>query len=125
MGRGRSTLILLVAALGLGGYLYFVESKRPVQDENAKKKVFSHEADKISQLQIKSSTGEVTALRKANDAWTIVQPVQAPADRNGASDIAASLANLEEEREVDPNAADLKSYGLAEHIVFLYFLVVG
>ena len=125
MGRGRSTLILLVAALGLGGYLYFVESKRPVQDENARKKVFSHEVDKISQLQIKSSAGEVTALQKANDAWTIVQPVQAPADRNGASDIAASLANLEEEREVDPNAADLKSYGLAEPRVDITFHVDG
>ena len=31
-----STLILLVVALGLGGYLYFVESERPVADENAK-----------------------------------------------------------------------------------------
>ena len=125
MGRGRSTLILLVAALGLGGYLYFVESKRPVQDENAKKKVFSSEADKITQLQIKSSAGEVTALRKANDAWTIVQPVQAPADRNSASDLAASLANLEEDREVDPNAADLKPYGLAEPRVDITFHVDG
>jgi hypothetical protein len=125
MGRGRSTLILLVAALGLGGYLYFVESERPLQDENAKKKVFASEADKITQLQIKSSAGEVTALRKANDAWTIVQPVQAPADRNGASDIAATLANLEEEREVDPNAADLKPYGLAEPRVDITFHVDG
>jgi hypothetical protein len=125
MGRGRSTLILLVAALGLGGYLYFVESERPVQDENARQKVFSYETDKITQLQIKSSAGDVTAMRKANDAWTIVQPVEAPADRNGASDIAATLANLEEEREVDPNAADLKAYGLAEPRVDITFHVDG
>ena len=50
MGRGGSTLILLVVALGLGGYLYFVESERPVADANAKAKVFTYDAAKINQL---------------------------------------------------------------------------
>ena len=78
MGRGRSTLILLVVALSLGGYLYFVESERPVQDENAKKKVFTYETDKITGVEVKSGSG-TTALRKGADGtWTIVQPVQAP-----------------------------------------------
>ena len=96
MGRTGSTLILLVVALGLGGYLYFVESERPVADENAKTKVFGNSA-KINQVQIKSSSGEVTALRKgASDTWTIVQPADAPADRNTVSDVVTNLANLEE-----------------------------
>ena len=125
MGRGRSTLILLVVALGLGGYLYFVESERPVQEENAKKKVFTYETDKITEVQVKSSSG-TTALRKGADgSWTIVQPVQAPADRNSVNDIITNLANLEEEREVDPNAADLKAYGLAEPAVDVTFQVEG
>ena len=126
MGRTGSTLILLVVALGLGGYLYFVESERPVADENAKKKVFTYDAAKINQLQIKSSSGEVTALRKgANDTWTIVQPVEAPADRNSVSDVVTNLANLEEQRVVDENAADLKAYGLAEPRVDVTFHVDG
>lgn len=125
MGRGRSTLILLVVALGLGGYLYFVESDRPVQDENAKKKVFTYETDKITEVQVKSASG-TTALRKGSDgAWTIFQPVQAAADRNSINDIITNLANLEEEREVDPNAADLKAYGLAEPAVDITFQVEG
>jgi hypothetical protein len=54
----------------------------------------------------------VTALRKgANDVWTIVQPANAPADRNTVSDVVTNLANLEEQRLVDENAADLKAYG--------------
>ena len=118
MGRTGSTLILLVVALGLGGYLYFVESERPIADENAKKKVFTYDAAKINQLQVKSSKGEVTALRKgADDVWTIVQPANAPADRNAVSDVVTNLANLEEQRIVDENAADLKAYGLAEPVV--------
>ena len=73
MGRTGSTLILLVVALGLGGYLYFVESKRPVADADAKTKVFTYDAAKINQVEVTSSGGEVTALRRgANDTWTIV-----------------------------------------------------
>ena len=126
MGRTGSTLILLVVALGLGGYLYFVESERPVADENAKTKVFNYDSTKINQLQIKSSAGEVTALRKgANDVWTIVQPANAPADRNAVSDVVTNLANLEEQRVVDENAADLKAYGLAEPAVDVTFHVDG
>jgi hypothetical protein len=44
MGRAGSTLILLVIALGLGGYLYFIESERPVADENAKPQIFTYDA---------------------------------------------------------------------------------
>jgi hypothetical protein len=126
MGRIRSTLILLVVAVGLGGYLYFVESKRPVGDESAKKKVFTYESSKINQVQVKSSSGDVTALRKGTDsAWTIVQPVEARADRNIISDVVTNLANLEEQRVVDENAADLKAYGLAEPRVDITFNVEG
>jgi hypothetical protein len=126
MGRSGSTLILLVVALALGGYLYFVESDRPIEDAEAKKKVFTYDAAKINQVQIKASSGEVTALRKgADNAWTIVQPVEAPADRNNASDVVTNLANLEEQRVVDENAADLKAYGLAEPRIDVTFHVEG
>ena len=125
MRRGRSTLILLIAALGLGGYLYFVESKRPVDDPAAKPKVFPFESDAITELEVKGSSGEVTGLRKSNDTWTIVKPVDAPADRNSVTDIITSLANLQEEREVEANAADLKAYGLAEPTVEIGFRVEG
>jgi len=125
MGRGRSTLILLVLALAVGGYLYFVESKRAIPDENAKTKVFTTDAAKINQLEIKSTSG-VTGLRKgANDTWTIVKPVEAPADRNSISDIVTNLANLEEEREVDANASDLKTFGLAEPRLDVTFQAEG
>jgi hypothetical protein len=125
MGRGRSTLVLLVIALGFGGYLYFVDSRRPVEDENAKKKVFSYEADKITQLQVKSQT-ETTVLRKDSaGTWSIVQPAQAGADRNSVTDVVTNVANLEEERVVDENATDLTAYGLAEPRVDLTFHVDG
>jgi Domain of unknown function (DUF4340) len=126
MGRTGSTLALLVVALGLGGYLYFFESERPIADPDAKKAVFTYDASKITQVEVRSSSGEVTALRKgANDTWTIVKPADAPADRNTISDVVTNLSKLEEQRVVDENAADLKAYGLAEPRVDVTFHVDG
>lgn len=123
--RGRSTLILLVVAVAFGAYIYFVESKKPVVDENAKKKVFSYETGKIDQVEIKVSGGDTTALKKETGGWTIVKPVAAPADQNAVNDIVTNLATLEEDRVVEENAADLKSYGLAEPRIDVTFNVSG
>ena len=68
----------------------------------------------------------MTALRKgADDAWTIVQPVNAPGDRNSIGDVVTNLSKLEEQRVVDENAADLKAYGLAEPRIDVTFQVDG
>jgi hypothetical protein len=125
MRRFGSTVILLVVAVGFGAYLYFVDAKKPVADENAKQKIFSYDSSKIVQLQIKSATGDVTSLKKGSGGWTIVKPVAAEADQNTASDVAASLANLDQDRVVDENATDLKTYGLAEPRIDVSFNVDG
>ena len=62
--RGRSTIILLVLAAGLGAYLYFIDAKKPVIDEKAKQKVFTADATKIDRLDVKSASGDVTSLKK-------------------------------------------------------------
>jgi hypothetical protein len=123
--RGRSTLLLLVVAVAFGGYIYFVESKKPVVDENAKKKVFSYETGKIDQVEVKVAGGDTTALKKEKDGWTIVRPVTAPADQNAVNDIVTNLATLEEDRVVEENAADLKNYGLAQPRMDVTFNVSG
>ena len=123
--RGRSTLIVLVAALGLGAYLYFVDAKKPVVDTAAQEKVFSVDSSKITQLEVKSASGEVTALKKDGPDWKIVSPVAVQADQNNASDVAASLAGLERDRVVDENPSDLKTYGLAQPRMEAAFNVDG
>jgi len=123
--RGRSTLILLALALGLGAYLYFIDAKKPVVDDKAKAKVFTADSTKVDQLEVKSESGDVTSLKKEASGWTIVKPVQLPADQNNASDIAASLASLEQERVVDENPTDLKAFGLAPPRIEVAFNVAG
>ena len=52
--RGLTSTLILVAVLaGLGGYIYFVDSKRPApgpEGDAAKSKVFSVDAEKIDEL---------------------------------------------------------------------------
>ena len=82
MKGGRSFIILLVIALALGGYAYFVESKRDplASTETKKDKVFTEDSSKFEEITIHAATGEDTTLRKANGLWEIVKPETLPGD---------------------------------------------
>jgi hypothetical protein len=111
----RSTIILAVLALGLGGYIYFVESKKePSSDLPKKDKVFALESDKVQEVRIKSESGETTTVRKSGDAWQVVEPAPLAADQAELSSITSNLSSLEMQRVVDENASDLAGYGLAK-----------
>ena len=90
--RGLTTTILLVLVLaGLGAYIYFVDSKRPVGGVEDKQKVFTVEADKIQEVTV-TSAGETTTLRKQDGAWTITVPVTADADSTEVSNVTSAIA---------------------------------
>jgi Domain of unknown function (DUF4340) len=108
----KSFLLLVVIALGLGAYLYFVESKRQPGDADKKDKVFSVEADKIDEIAIKSELGERTTLRKNGNDWQIVQPMATASDGAAVSSITSNLSTLEIQRVIDENPGDLKEFGL-------------
>jgi hypothetical protein len=117
---------LLVALIALGGYLYFVESKRPAGSEGDKKeKAFTVEADKIEELTIKSESGERTTLKKNGSDWQIVQPATGKPDSAEVSGITTNLASLEIQRVIDENPTDLAEYNLAQPRVELTFKTGG
>jgi Domain of unknown function (DUF4340) len=123
----RSFLFLLVAAGGLGAYIYLVESKRqPSSEPEAKAKVFTGiESDKIEEITVAVKDGDRTTLRKSGNDWQIVQPAQLAADQTEASNIATNLSTLEVQHVVDENPGDLKEFGLAEPRVELAFRLAG
>jgi hypothetical protein len=109
----KSTLALLVVLIGVVAYIYFVDSKQPVNDTPAKDKAFaSVAADDVEEVQITSSEGEKSRLQKADGKWQLVEPVKVDADNTEASNIASSLAGIDIQRVVDENASNLKEYGL-------------
>ena len=118
----RSFIGLLVIALALGAYLYFVESKRtPGDDAEKRDKVFTVEADAIDEVTIKSEAGDRTTLKKAGSEWQVSAPAQAPADAAEISGITTNLSTLEVQRLVEENPSDLQMFGLAEPRVEVAF----
>ena len=126
----RSTLVLLVAFLAIGGYAWFVERERPPASEaDAPEQAFGTiEADTITALAVTADNGDVTELSRAGegaDDWTVTSPIEAPADNNAASAIASSVASLEIRRVVQETVADLSPFGLAPPAFSVTFTATG
>jgi hypothetical protein len=128
MGRGRTTLLLLIVALGLGAYIYFVESERDPASERAepRDRVFEGlDAERLEEIRVRSSAGESTTLRRENDRWRIVDPVEADADQAEASSIATTLTSLDVQRVVDEAPAALDQFGLDDPRIEVAFRQEG
>ena len=115
MRRLRSTLVLLVLFLALGGYAWFVERERtPASEADADEHAFDVAAGRITDLTVHAGNGEVTVLTRTENEidWMVTAPVDAEADDNAATAIATTLAALEVRRVVAEEADDLTPFGL-------------
>ena len=122
-----STIILIVVLAGLGGYIYFVDSKRPEPGVNggaASLRVYALEVDKIDELKL-TYNGETSLLRKSASGWTMVEPVHTEADPAEAISLAQALTNLERVRVLDENPGDLTPFGLAQPPIIVEFKGAG
>ena len=108
-----STIALAVVLLGLVGYIYLVDSKKPASGAaDTKAKAFTVEADQIEEIRIAPAGGEASRADKATGTWQLVEPEKTDADQGQLSNAASSLASLEVIRVVDDNPPDLAQYGL-------------
>ena len=114
MRGAKSFLVLLVVAIAIGAYAYFVESKKEVSDASTTKteKVWTMDADKVEELEVKASNGDRTTLKKNGGTWQITAPKPADADQSAASSMASSLASLESTKTVDEKPASVKAFEL-------------
>jgi len=109
-----SLIVMVVVLAGLAGYIFLVENKREPNAAEAKEKLWGGtlaSAD-MEEVQITLAGGETATVQKTDGAWQVVAPSKAPADETEMTSITSSLAGLEIQRVVDPNAGDVKQYGL-------------
>ena len=65
MRGGKSLLVLLVVALGLGAYIYFVEAKKDLTDPSTKKeKVFAIDQSKIDEIDVHAACLDAGKIAK-------------------------------------------------------------
>lgn len=112
MRGGRALLVLAVVALGLGAYIYFVESKRDVDAGEAKEKVFKLAPGRIDEVEVRAASGDVTKLKKTGDDWQLVAPFTGEAEQGTASSIASSLETLEIQKVLEEKPSSFTPYGL-------------
>jgi hypothetical protein len=125
MGRLRGFIVLVLIAIPLGWYTYRDARKGPVDDTPKRDKVFSVDADKIEELEIKAESGERTTLQRKGTDWTIVQPAGVPTDQAAVSGITSNLASAEIQRVIEENPTDLAEFGLASPRVEVAFKAGG
>jgi uncharacterized protein DUF4340 len=123
--RGLRFIILILIAVPLGWYAYYDSKKGPVDNSPKLDKVFTVDADKIDELEIKSESGDRTTLRRKGSDWEIAQPAAAPSDQATVSGITSNLSSVEIQRVIDESPADLKEFGLAEPRVEVAFKANG
>ena len=112
----RSTLVLLVVALGLGAYVYFVESDRPPGGTpEPQDRAFSFASDDITRLAVTATNGERTVLEKTDNRWQLAEPIAGAVDVTEVVGLTSSLTTLEIQRVVaEPEESpDLTAFGLS------------
>ncbi len=115
MGRGASTLVLLVVALTLGAYIYLIEPDRDPAAPEALESVFAIDSNAIAALTVSAENGDRTVLRKSDERWQIVEPFQTNVDITQVVGLTSGLASLELQRVVfEPeDAPEMSQFGLS------------
>ena len=113
----KGTLALLVIALGLGAYIWFVElpgETQRLEAEQVERRFLALEADEIQALDLPLGEGARVRVRRVEDGWRLETPLGYPADRGAVDAIAGALAALESRSVIEEPVEDRASYGLGE-----------
>ena len=102
--RWLATAVLAVLLAGLGTFYVYDIRQGPEREKAAaaKDRLWKGlEAKDVEEIVVRKGGTDAFHLKKAGEAWSLVAPVAAPADRRAADDLATSLATLRVEREIE------------------------
>ncbi|HMH75883.1 MAG TPA: DUF4340 domain-containing protein, partial [Candidatus Udaeobacter sp.] len=115
MARGKTLVVLLLLAAGLGGFFYYdtywLNPKRE-KAESAKGRIWTVEPKDVEGVSIARKGGTVR-LKRTTDGWEMLEPLRVRADRAAVDDMVTGLATARMDREIDPNPAKPADFGLA------------
>ncbi|HYE73651.1 MAG TPA: DUF4340 domain-containing protein [Blastocatellia bacterium] len=117
----RSTLILLLLAVALGGAAYYViqQDKKlgtSRDSEETSKPAFKFKSEEIASLSI-TRAGQTTQLENQSGKWQITAPINAEADGASIDSIISDLTNATVERTLVMTASLERGSGLGNPAV--------
>jgi hypothetical protein len=104
----RNTLIVLVLAILVGGYIYFFQAGKPAEET---KKLFNVNAADITKVVLKYPSQEIE-VQRSDGVWKMVKPIKVDADKTAIGTLTNEIANANITRTVDEHPADLAPFGL-------------
>lgn len=114
----RSTLILILLALGLGGFVYFYEIKGAPQREEVKEKkqqIFSFKEDDVQSLTVKTKNQTLNLERNGKSdetKWEIKSPEVTPASNAIVGYLMNLLVEGTSDRTISTPANQVTEFGL-------------
>ena len=106
----RRIVVLLVLVAGLGTYLWVYEIPK-AQEEGKKAKLVGVDKDAITGIDLVFPDREIE-LKKGDQGWRLVKPVDAPADDTTVKSLVNTLADAEVQRTLDEAPQDPAAFGL-------------
>jgi hypothetical protein len=114
----RTTLILLLLALGLGGFVYFYEIQGAAQRQEAKeqkRQIFSFQEDRVQSFTIKNKD-QTLRFERSNQSgaskWRMTAPSDTPASDASVSYLLDLLVSGKSDRTLTVPVTQLQEYGL-------------
>lgn len=114
----RTTLILMLTALALVGFVYLYEirgTEKQIEIQEKQKQVFDFESEKVQTITIKQNS-ETLTLKIDEGAeektWNIIEPLEAKADLQTVEFLLYELTNLKSDRSINTSVSQLSEYGL-------------
>jgi hypothetical protein len=109
----KTTAILLVLLLAVGGYLFFTrESENGPKQQEEHKLVDIARASDVEKVVINSADGKRTVLQKQGKDWRLTEPVSALADDNDVNTMVENLVSMKSNNQLDPKDAPGSKTGL-------------
>jgi len=122
--RTRSTLLLLLFALGLGTYVYFVE--RPAREREQKKDtLLDVDAEAIEAVTLTYPDREIRLLKGTDGTWRLAAPLDVAADQTATKNLVEAIASAELSKTIDDPGSDLAAYGLDKPTVTVQLRLTG
>ncbi|MCL2931451.1 MAG: DUF4340 domain-containing protein [Trichodesmium sp. MAG_R03] len=114
----RTTLILMLTALALIGFVYLYEirgTQQQTEIQEKQKQVFDFESEQIQTITIKQDS-ETLTLKRDEEAeektWNIIGPLETKADLQTVEFLLYELTNLKSNRSITTSVSQLSEYGL-------------
>ena len=124
----RTTGLLALAAVILGGFIYFYEiegepARQALRDDE--KRIFPGlEADQVDAIELTTEEGIEARFERREGRWRVVSPISGRADATALDAVAAALSGLSREGGIARPEA-LNQFGLGDNARTVLFEVAG